>query len=149
MARESWAAGAGIAGDECFAQLQLTADWLRSLPLARFEREDGAIAAAARHLIGSVNDLVAQICRAVPSSHCPPAGAAPDHLAPHGLGDQLAVHTQDLVRCLTAAKVASAHQPGTVGESPAGGSAAEFSHVDEKLAELAAQALALRQGNSS
>lgn len=132
-------------GDDCLAQLQRTADWLRSLPLARLEREDGAIADAARTLIASVNDLVAGICRAVPSTHCPPAGAVPDYLAPHGLGDQLAVHAQDLARCLAAAEVASSHQAGTGAAPPAEVSAAEFVHIDAQLANLATRALALRK----
>ena len=92
----------------CVRQLERTAAWLRSLPLARFSHDGGAVERQARALIAQVNASVAAACAAATrtlhanaraDADCPPAGAVPDVLAVHALGDQLAVHCADLARC--------------------------------------------------
>jgi len=104
--------GTELAADECLVQLQRTADWLRTLPLAKFDQHDGAITRGARSLIDMVHATVLELCgpqdtgAAVISADkpgpedCPPAQSHPDVLATHALGDQLAVHRSDLQRCI-------------------------------------------------
>lgn len=109
--------------EACLAQLHRTAAWLRSLPLARFSRDDGAVESRAREVIARVAECVQAACqsmqdraqrsasasgtgthaRAVQDADCPPADAMPDRLAAYALGDQLAAHAGDLARCGSAA----------------------------------------------
>ena len=122
---------------ECLAQLDRTADWLRSSPMARFKQDDAAVEGQARTLIDQVHALVQAVCSglaqgasglAVASEDCPPPGAVPDVLAVHALGDQLAVHAADLRRCARAC--AASGEPMPTAE----------------LTALAAAALQLRSG---
>lgn len=100
----------------CLDQLHRTSAWLRTLPLARFAHDEGAVERQARGLITRVAACVQSLCQAmrdlahrsegngdiardVLHADCPPADAVPDHLAVHALGDQLAVHADDLARC--------------------------------------------------
>lgn len=102
--------------DDCLAQLDRTAVWLRRLPLARFAHDNGAVERQARDLVTQVAVCVQEICRtgrdqaertgghanlagALLRADCPPADAVPDQLSVHALGDQLAVHAGDLARC--------------------------------------------------
>lgn len=92
----------------CLAQLDRTAAWLRTLPLARFGQAGGAVERQSRMLIEQVHRCASGMCktlateglgRAAAAADCPPPGATPDTLGVHALGDQLAVHAADLNRC--------------------------------------------------
>ena len=131
-----------VALDECVAQLDRTAAWLRSLPLARFAHNHGAVADQARDLIAQVAACVQHLCEALQeqgavssddahawqAADCPPPSAVPDRLGVHALGDQLAVHAADLARCGSAS--------ASVGLTPPG----------DVLGSLSAAALRLRAG---
>lgn len=112
--------------DDCLAQLDRTAAWLRNLPLARFGHADGAVEQQARDLVNRVHACVLALCRAlqpeatggtVGGAHetravdCPPADALPDPVGVHALGDQLAVHSADLARCASACVAAAVALP--------------------------------------
>lgn len=100
---------------ECLAQLDRTAQWLSSVPLARFASglpagslsqslqnappETLALRDQARKLITTVHELVQQLC-SDGGADCPPADSLPDRLGDHALGHQLAVHSADLGRVL-------------------------------------------------
>jgi hypothetical protein len=86
---------------DCLTQLDRTSRWLRSIPLTRLTRNSGELRLAVVALINAVHQLVIQLCP-IDGVECPPCDSVPDTLADHALGDQLAVHTADLVRILPA-----------------------------------------------
>jgi hypothetical protein len=116
--------------EHCLAQLERTAAWLRSLPLARFGHGDGAVPQQAGALISRVAVCVQDLCRSMreqdqrgggSTTHtqaeqhadCPPADSVPERLPVHALGDQLAVHAADLARCGRAALTLAVALPVT------------------------------------
>lgn len=88
---------------ECFEQLDRTAVWLRSVPVRRFDRDDGALRQRTQNLIRKVHGLVLSLCLSA-DCECPPEDSTPDILGDHALGDQLSVHTDDLRRVLGSAQ---------------------------------------------
>jgi len=89
-------------------QLRRTAQWLRSLPLNRFDRDGGRIEREARALIEATVNQTRAVCDACEREatsgarlqDCPPPDAELLRVGRHGLGDQLQVVTGELERVL-------------------------------------------------